>query len=81
MMLTGRTQRAHSVEYGEHRHADVGEDGEPHRSHSQGSHDEDGHLDADGKPDILTGNSQRTTGYRDGIGHLRRMVVDRKSVV
>ena len=69
------SQGAHRIEDGEDGDTNVGKDGQPHGSDTQSGEDEYGDLDADGKPDILTGNGQRATGDTDGKCDFRGFVV------
>ena len=75
-----RSQRTHSVEHGQHRDADIGKDGEPHRGQPERCQHQHSHLDTDGKDDILTGNAQGAPADADGIGYLRRLVVHQYDV-
>ena len=49
------SEGAHGVENSKDGDTYVGEDGEPHRGETEGSEDQYGHLDANSKPDVLTG--------------------------
>ena len=65
----------HGVEDGKDSDAYIGKDGKPHGSKTEGGKEEYSHLNTNGKPYVLTGYREGASGYADGEGYLRGLII------
>ena len=73
-------QRPYSIENGNHHHADVRKNSQPHVGKPQCTEDQAQHLDADGKADIFIDNAHALPGDTDRKRDLFRVVIHQDDV-